>query len=215
MLTCSKPIMTTWKKTFAGGMRRSLVTPDQGGSCGIGWLPRWAPVKVVISHSVARSTYGQCQIYPALLLLIRSPINATVDMPHKIKGGKKMVVEMHVKNEEETAKAHEKARTDAEDRKLQREQKNRKEREKWRICLALEIGQDDLQIVSPSWFESERSRGIKLTGLIIDHAAQLTNRQLVNYRMALALVWPLMRVVRKLRKINKWNTLKSAATTLP
>ena len=102
------------------------MTPDQGGSCGTGWLPRWATVKVVISHSVARSTYGQCPIYPALLLPIRSPINATVDILHKLKGGKKMAVEMHVKNEEETAKAHEKARKDAEDRKLQWEQKNRK-----------------------------------------------------------------------------------------
>lgn len=42
--------------------------------------------------------------------------------------------------------------------------------------LAREIGRLDLQIVSPRWLE-ERWLGLMLTGIVIDHAIELTEKQ--------------------------------------
>jgi len=56
------------------------------------------------------------------------------------------------------------------------------------IHLARKIGREDLQIVSPTWLEWERWRGLELTGLVIDHAAQLTDMQRDNYQAALTRV---------------------------
>lgn len=42
--------------------------------------------------------------------------------------------------------------------------------------LAHKIGREDLEIVAPYWLE-EHWRGRELTGLVIDHACQLTERQ--------------------------------------
>ena len=42
--------------------------------------------------------------------------------------------------------------------------------------LAKHIGREDLKIVSPSWLE-DRWRGLKLTGVMVDHAATLTDQQ--------------------------------------
>jgi hypothetical protein len=43
--------------------------------------------------------------------------------------------------------------------------------------LAREIGRVDLKIVSPEWIEDRRWRGVELSGIVLDHAAPLTNRQ--------------------------------------
>jgi hypothetical protein len=51
--------------------------------------------------------------------------------------------------------------------------------------LAKRIGRDDLQIQAPSWLE-DRWRGMKMTGLVLDHAAELTDRQWEGYQCALA-----------------------------
>ena len=55
--------------------------------------------------------------------------------------------------------------------------------------LARKIGRDDLQIQSPRWLE-ERWRGITLTGVVVDHAARLTDRQWDGYQGALTRVRP-------------------------
>jgi len=43
--------------------------------------------------------------------------------------------------------------------------------------LAKKIGRDDLKIVTPYWLESNAWRGCRFTGVAVDHAAHLTNRQ--------------------------------------
>ncbi len=53
--------------------------------------------------------------------------------------------------------------------------------------LAQKIGREDLQIQSPMWLE-ERWRGITLTGVVVDHAARLTDRQWDGYQGALTRV---------------------------
>jgi len=53
--------------------------------------------------------------------------------------------------------------------------------------LAQKIGRWDLQIQSPAWLE-DRWRGLKLTGVVVDHAARLTDRQLVGFQGALTRV---------------------------
>ena len=44
--------------------------------------------------------------------------------------------------------------------------------------LAKLLGRDDLKIVSPTWLENDGYRGVSLTGVIVDHAASLTDRQI-------------------------------------
>jgi hypothetical protein len=44
--------------------------------------------------------------------------------------------------------------------------------------LAEKIGRDDLKIVGPSWFASNKWRGLEMTGIVIDHAAQLTDEEM-------------------------------------
>lgn len=44
------------------------------------------------------------------------------------------------------------------------------------ILLARKIGREDLQIKTPTWLE-DRWRGLELTGVVVDHAARLTDRQ--------------------------------------
>ena len=56
------------------------------------------------------------------------------------------------------------------------------------IHLARKIGREDLQIVSPTWLEWGRWKGLELTGLVIDHAARLTDMQWDNYQGALTRV---------------------------
>ena len=53
--------------------------------------------------------------------------------------------------------------------------------------LARKIGRQDLQIKSPKWLEN-RWRGLELTGVVVDHAAQLTDRQWDGYQGALTRV---------------------------
>ena len=43
--------------------------------------------------------------------------------------------------------------------------------------LAESIGRNDLQIVTPYWFDSEKWRGRKFSEIIVDHAATLTTKQ--------------------------------------
>ena len=54
--------------------------------------------------------------------------------------------------------------------------------------LAREIGRDDLEIVSPDWLSDRRWAGRELSGIILDHAAALTNEQ-----------WDLLHIVRQTR----------------
>jgi len=53
------------------------------------------------------------------------------------------------------------------------------------ISLAKAIGREDLKIVSPSWLDDRRWLGIKLYGLVIDHAAKMTSKQYDSYYLAL------------------------------
>ncbi len=48
------------------------------------------------------------------------------------------------------------------------------------IHLARKIGRDDLRIESPMWLV-ERWRGLELTGVVVDHAARLTDEQWNGY----------------------------------
>ena len=43
--------------------------------------------------------------------------------------------------------------------------------------LAREMGRDDLRIVPPSWIETDAFRSVRLTGVVVDHAANLNDRQ--------------------------------------
>lgn len=43
--------------------------------------------------------------------------------------------------------------------------------------LAVALGRKDLDVVSPSWLEQDRWRGRTLTGLEVDHAANLSGSQ--------------------------------------
>jgi hypothetical protein len=54
--------------------------------------------------------------------------------------------------------------------------------------LALDMGRDDLEIVSPYWLESDKCRGRKLSGVVVDHAAHLNSRQCARMDMVLACV---------------------------
>ena len=53
--------------------------------------------------------------------------------------------------------------------------------------LARKIGREDLQIKSPSWLE-DRWRELELTGVVVDHAARLTDRQWDGFQGALTRV---------------------------
>lgn len=55
------------------------------------------------------------------------------------------------------------------------------------VRLARKIGRDDLRVVSPAWLE-DRWLGLELAGIVVDHAAQLTDRQWDEYQRALVRV---------------------------
>lgn len=52
------------------------------------------------------------------------------------------------------------------------------------LALAKKLGRDDLEIVAPSMFESNYFYGRTFTGFVIDHAAELTDRQIDGLRYA-------------------------------
>ena len=52
------------------------------------------------------------------------------------------------------------------------------------IHLAQKLGRNDLQIESPTWLENGW-RGVKLAGVVVDHAARLTPSQRDGYQAAL------------------------------
>ena len=39
--------------------------------------------------------------------------------------------------------------------------------------LAKNLGRDDLKIVAPSWFKQQNLRGVKLKGIVADHALRM------------------------------------------
>ena len=49
--------------------------------------------------------------------------------------------------------------------------------------LALDLGREDLEIVAPSWLEYNRFMGRIMSGLILDHAVNLTDRQREVYEV--------------------------------
>ena len=53
--------------------------------------------------------------------------------------------------------------------------------------LARKIGREDLRIETPAWLEG-RWIGLELTGVAVDHAAQLTDRQWDGFQGALTRV---------------------------
>jgi hypothetical protein len=55
------------------------------------------------------------------------------------------------------------------------------------VRLARKIGREDLQIKSPTWLEG-RWCGLELTGVVVDHAAQLSDRQWDGFQGALTRV---------------------------
>lgn len=55
--------------------------------------------------------------------------------------------------------------------------------------LARKVGREDLQIVSPMYLDYiDKLAGRTISGILLDHAADLTNRQYDNYRLALTRV---------------------------
>jgi hypothetical protein len=42
--------------------------------------------------------------------------------------------------------------------------------------LARYLRREDLQIVGPEWIERERWLGLRFTGIVVDHAARLSDR---------------------------------------
>jgi len=61
------------------------------------------------------------------------------------------------------------------------------ERTDYAVRLARKIGREDLQIKSPTWLE-DRWRGLELHGVVVDHAARLTDRQRDGFQGALTRV---------------------------
>ena len=53
--------------------------------------------------------------------------------------------------------------------------------------LARKIAREDLQIKAPTWLENQW-RGLELTGVVVDHAARLTDRQWDGFQGALTRV---------------------------
>ena len=56
------------------------------------------------------------------------------------------------------------------------------------VNLAESLGRNDLEIVSPMWLTHRRWIGRELTGLVVDHAAELTKDQSMSFMEALARV---------------------------
>lgn len=54
--------------------------------------------------------------------------------------------------------------------------------------LAREWGREDLRIVTPSWLTGGGWMGVRISGLVVDHAARLTPRQWESLQYALAAV---------------------------
>ena len=54
--------------------------------------------------------------------------------------------------------------------------------------LAKKIGRTDLEIVSPHWLVDQRWRGRSLTGLELDHACRLNEREYEAFESALTRV---------------------------
>ena len=57
------------------------------------------------------------------------------------------------------------------------------------VRLARKIDREDLQIKSPAWLD-DGWRGVTLTGIVVDHAARLTDRQWDWLQEALTRVRP-------------------------
>lgn len=55
--------------------------------------------------------------------------------------------------------------------------------------LAQKIGREDLRVKAPDWLEC-RWRGLEFTGVVVDHAAKLTDRQWEGYQGVLTRVRP-------------------------
>lgn len=59
----------------------------------------------------------------------------------------------------------------------------------WPRDLAASLGRDDLVIVPPSYLDTiDKLAGRTITGILLDHATKLPNRQYDNYRLALTRV---------------------------
>ena len=56
--------------------------------------------------------------------------------------------------------------------------------------LARKIGREDLNIVTPDWLASDKWRGLELTGLVLDHAANLDADQYPAFLKAKTRVRP-------------------------
>ena len=56
--------------------------------------------------------------------------------------------------------------------------------------LARKIGREDLKIVTPDWLTSDKWRGLELTGLIVDHAANIRGELYPAYLEAKTRVRP-------------------------
>lgn len=52
--------------------------------------------------------------------------------------------------------------------------------------LARDIGRDDLQIVSPWWLRAAMWQGMRLSGIVLDHATELTSSLWDSYFRAKA-----------------------------
>ncbi len=57
-------------------------------------------------------------------------------------------------------------------------------------ALAKKLERRDLEIVAPSVFESNYFHGRRISGLVVDHAARLTDRQIDGLRFAETRVTP-------------------------
>ena len=57
--------------------------------------------------------------------------------------------------------------------------------------LAANLGRDDLVIVPPSYLDTiDKLAGRTITGILLDHATKLTDRQFDSYWWALTRGWP-------------------------
>lgn len=54
--------------------------------------------------------------------------------------------------------------------------------------LARKLKREDLKIVSPGWLDGMQWAGLELTGLVLDHACDLTSEQWRSWQQALARV---------------------------
>lgn len=58
------------------------------------------------------------------------------------------------------------------------------------VALAQKLGRGDLEIVGPTWLDGHAWYGLRISGIVVDHAAHLSDSQQYGLSKALTRVTP-------------------------